>query len=83
MPPGSLGHVNGLSEDESGVCGYGVWVYGLEDGWMFDEENLRSTGKFAKREDIYPGTVLHISQDGEVIGHSRGDPSEEESDEED
>lgn len=82
LPPSSRGCVLGLSEDEEGVYGYAVWVYAEEEVWMFEEEDIQSTGEFAKREDFYDGATLHVSQDGEVLGHSWSDPSEEETREE-
>lgn len=83
LAPNSRGCVLGLSEDEKGVYGYAIWVDDEEEVWMFDEENLQSTGTFAKREDFYDGATLHVSQDGGVVGYSWGDPSEEETEEND
>lgn len=63
---GLLGTVLGIGDDEG--FGYSYAVYFHDIGAVsFDEDELKATGNFFKREDFYNGSYARVSQDGELL----------------
>ena len=60
---GKEGPVLGKAECDDGRWTYSVSLVELGENFSLDEDELESTGKFVKREDIYDGTSIRVSVD--------------------
>lgn len=64
------GVIVGKAINEDGSWGYAV---SFDDGWDLEENELKSTGKFAKEEDFYTGESLRVkvspAGEGSVSGY--------------
>lgn len=61
---GKVGAVVGFSQAPTGEWSYAIYFLDHdEDGWMFEERQLASTGRFCAREEIYPGDRIRVRVD--------------------
>lgn len=51
LPQDCLGYIAGISEDELGVRGYGVWVDVEGEVWSLDAGHRTSTGEFLREDE--------------------------------
>jgi hypothetical protein len=61
-----IGAILGRACDDHGLWSYAVGMYHSGICWSCDENELRSTGDFDRRESFYDGSSIRIN--------SRGDP---------
>ena len=62
---GREGTVLGVSADDA--TSFAVFIED-EVVWMVDKGDLEATGRKRRQEDIYDGTVAHVSPTGEILG---------------
>lgn len=62
--------VLGRARDDDGTHRYAVAFDNMSEPFMVDESDLTPTGKQAKRADFVTGHVLHVGQDGQILGRS-------------
>jgi hypothetical protein len=68
------GYVLGRSVDDSGAWGYAVLIEGKDETWNFGEDQLSSTGEFAKREDFYDGSSVRVRVEKNGAGQIISNP---------
>jgi hypothetical protein len=59
--------VLGRSRSEDGTETYALLYDDEPETWMADGGQLRSTGRRRRREDVYDGTSIRVSQKGELL----------------
>ena len=60
---GLTGTVVGIIEGEDGHWLYDVSIFDRDETWSVEEPDLKSTGKYLRREDIYEGEAIRILVD--------------------
>jgi len=60
------GMILGLPEESDDL--YHVSLDDVNEAVLISEPCLRSTGVFGKREDIYDGSSVRVSEEGEILG---------------
>lgn|GEM_PF-7051065 len=65
---GRFGAVLGIasSEEESEQTTYVLHIYDEENSFLVGENEIRATGRSAKRDDFYSGEVIRVTQAGEL-----------------
>ena len=57
---GKLGAILGLAQSDNGCWNYTVHIYDTGLCWCFEEEQLFSTGEFAKLDEFYDGSSIKV-----------------------
>jgi hypothetical protein len=60
---GKLGAVLSRPEDDQKQRDYAICFYDFEEVWIFDEDELESTGKIERRETFYSGDSIRVRVD--------------------
>ena len=63
---GKTGPILGKAEGDDGRWIYSVYLEDDGGAFSMNEDDLSSTGRFVKREDIYDGTSIRVSVDPET-----------------
>lgn len=72
---GREGIVLAMGENKDGTYGYSISVIfdhndlSNNEGWDIEEQYLKTTGKFMKREDFYDGSTAKVGVDEKGRGH--------------
>ena len=56
----AMGYIAGMALNDEGSWAYGVFLFELEEVWHFDEEDLRSTGKFVPENFNQSGETIKV-----------------------
>lgn len=64
---GLEGAVLGMSRDVNGTWGYAVHIYQFDHTVDLTESELESTGRMAREEDFYDGTVIKVLVDPDTL----------------
>lgn len=65
---GQLAAVVGKSADDNGtLVGYAIYIYATQECWSVKEQDIRSTGEFDTRENLYSGESIRVDSSGTVI----------------
>jgi hypothetical protein len=60
---GLEGRISGRAQDENGDWSYAVFLYQLDENWMFDEDMLQTMGTFDEHKPT--GMSIRIRMEGQ------------------